>query len=261
MESNSVEDLDSVFKVSKSLLDADGMLHTPKLRYEYVVSGIFKDPTVSFDPSAVLSPETTSDSDSPRLCDPIFDSTLYRDFLNTLSHLMETQRLESYERLVYSRGSVARSHSAINFTSNVATGETKTLELFVHKDPSPLAGQCTMFDLHNHSASTSSADVVTRSVGGMVGVDMVSVLPIYGFTLTKRMFVCGHVFSSNYGNPMHMEIAVLRHYLDCNPKTPLLPNCLLVELRCRGDGDIDMYKSRLRDYTRLLYNYVEFSFE
>ncbi|ORM39624.1 uncharacterized protein BXIN_0080 [Babesia sp. Xinjiang] len=260
-EPNSDEELDSFLKECQSRMATGGHMPMPKKRYEYVISGIFRDTNVQFDPAKVLPSESSPDNNSHRLSDPMYQSELYRDFLNTLSHLMETHRVEAYERLTFTRRPLAQSRNPVNFTSKTATEESKTVELHIHKPPSKIAGRCTLVHMDHLKASMSSADVVVREVGSGVSADMATVLPLCDFIMTKRMFVCGHIFTSNYGNPSHVEIAVLRHYLDCNPQAPASPNGLLVEIRCRGEADIETYKTRLREYARLLYNYVEFSFE
>ncbi|EDO06891.1 uncharacterized protein BBOV_IV005300 [Babesia bovis T2Bo] len=254
-------DLDEFLKECQLRLSTDTAIATPKKQYEYVVRGIFKDPCVKFDPLQVMPSEGKSDRSAVLLHDPLFESDRYRQFINTLSNLMETQRLEVYERVIYTRKSVAQSHTAVNFTSKAATDDNTTLELLIHKPPSPLAGKCTLVELDRDRVVASAEDMIIRTVGGTVGIDIVSVLPMVNFEVKNRMFVCGHVFGSHYGTAMQAEIAVLRHYLDCNPQTPLSPNCFLVEIRFMGEGDIESCKARLREYTQLLYNYAEFSFE
>ncbi|GIX66120.1 mediator complex subunit MED18, putative [Babesia caballi] len=254
---DSEAELDSFLQECQAHPGADPFCSAPRAQHEYVVSGIFKDPSVR--PAAAGSAEPRSPSTALRCSDPLFSSALYREFLDTLSHLMDTQRVVAYERLTYRRAPLAGSRGALNFTSNVDAEERKTLVLCVHKPPGPLAGQCTLVEVDHERASASSADVVVRPAGYTVGIDMATVLPLCGYDVVKRLFVCGHVFTRNHGNPSQVEVAVLRHYVDCDPTMPVSPNTMLVEVRCTGDGDLETYKARLLEHSGLLYKYVEFA--
>lgn len=262
-EDDSDAELDAFFQQCKAFVTVERS-KSSKRQYEYVVSGIFRDPSVTFDAlntSLHHGKEEDPFAESKISGDPIYSSPLYKEFIETLSHLTTTQRVEAYEHLTFTRSTVSNSRTALNFTNTVGIDERKSIDIYVHKTPGPLHGKCTLRELDGGKRSSASGDVVVRNLQTVVDHDMITVIQLYGYRYTKRMYVCGHVFTNNYGNPNHIEIAVLRHYLDCDPAAPASPNTLLVELRCIGDGEIETYRSLLRDYTRLLYKYVNFSLE
>ncbi|CDR95797.1 hypothetical protein, conserved [Babesia bigemina] len=259
-DTDSEAELEAFYRECMSAASGDAAAASSKKRYEYVVFGIFRDPSVHVPETAEPEPEAAQANPPSRMSDPIYQSPLCQEFLDTLSHLMETQRVEARHLLAYRRDGERHARASLNFTSKEATVKSSSVKVNVHKPPSPLAGQCTMVEA-NEKPVVSSADVVVRPIGGAVNADILTVLPLCGYRVVSRMFICGHVFTSNYGNPSQVEVAVLRHYADCNPNTPVSPDSLLVEVRCVGDGDPETYKARLREYTQLLYKYVDFSLQ
>lgn len=264
-EDDSDAELDAFLQECQAKQLEDLLPHTPKKRYEYVVSGIFQDPGPEFNAtessgSAVPGGPGISNED-PLTEDPIYNSLLYKELLETLSHLMEIHEVEVYEQITFTRNSAARSTSALNFTKTGEMGQSRSIEVHIHKATDRLKESFMLRTLYNEKGSSTGSDVSIRNMLTPVGNDIVTVLQLQGYNISKRLYVCGHVFTNNYGNHNHIEIAVMRHYLDCNPATPVCPKSLLVEVRCIGDGEVETYRNLLSDYTKILYKYVNFSME
>ncbi|KAK1442063.1 hypothetical protein BgAZ_400930 [Babesia gibsoni] len=254
-------ELDAFFQECQELLQAYRAQYVSKKCCEYVITGIFKDPNVKIEaPLPSENAEQESDTkEIPMASDPIFNGSLYKEMLDTLSHLMETQKVEAYEQVTFTKKPETDKSSVLDFTRAVKIEESKSIDVYFHKGTASRESRCALRVLDVEKASTSSSDVVIRNVPTAVGEDIYTILPLYDYEITKKIYVCGHVFANNYGNENHIEIAVLRHYLECNPSTPASPECLLVEIRCIGTGELELYKNVLGDYKKLLYKYVTFS--
>ncbi|GBE59691.1 mediator complex subunit MED18, putative [Babesia ovata] len=266
-DSDSEAELDAFYNECISVANGETQAQPPKKRYEYVVCGIFRDPSVTANPNPEAEPakeqaQTPGQTTPPlRMSDPIYQSPLCREFLDTLSHLTETQRVEAIHILTFQRVGDLASGVAMNFTKNAESVRSSTVKVSVHKKPSPLAGKCLIIDADDEKPFSSSADIIVRPIGDAVSSEILLVLPLCGYQVLNRVFISGHVFTNNSGNPSQVEVAVLRHYLDCNPTTPVSQDSLLVEVRCVGDGDPETYKARMREYTQLLYKYVDFALQ
>lgn len=117
-EDDSDAELDAFFQQCKAFVTVERS-KSSKRQYEYVVSGIFRDPSVTFDAlntSLHHGKEEDPFAESKISGDPIYSSPLYKEFIETLSHLTTTQRVEAYEHLTFTRSTVSNSRTGVFWT-------------------------------------------------------------------------------------------------------------------------------------------------
>lgn len=183
------------------------------------------------------------------------ESDLYQELRETLGHLSDISTVHEYDFYLYVRDKKHFNRVA-NFVSRDQE-EVKHYEVQVHRKPFNMVGSCTLREIHGPPGVRVN-EINIRTVQSINAEDnIMSVLEALGYTASKKSRIKSHVFHINHGTSNYTQISIARHYSQETGEL-LLPGKALVEVKCIGNGDLEVYKTLLKKYSKLLGKFVTF---